>query len=114
MAIIHFNADPYTAEQIAVSTNAVGLTTGNYLPATGLGRGQGPVMAFVTCEAATAMTATGDVRFHMANKTPATACGHILYNGDSLVLDGLAQMQYFKAINTSAMTSTLIVTYFIG
>ena len=113
MAIIHFNADPYTAEQIVVRNVAVGLTTSNFLPSTGVGRGQGPVMAFITLEA-DAHTATGNVRFHLASQAAAIGTGHLLYVGDSLVLDGLAQMQYFNVINASSGTSTLAVTYFIG
>lgn len=113
MAVIHFNADPYTAEQLAVRDTPVRLTTSNIFPPTGPARGLGAVMAFVTLEASGHTTAgMGDVRFHIANKTAATGCGHIMYVGDSLVLDGWAQMQFFNVVNTSGGTSTIVVTYF--
>lgn len=114
MAIIHFNADPYTAEQLPIysSSGAIGLSTSNYLPTTGIGRGQGAQMAFITLES-TGYTATGQLRYHMCGQTPATGCGHIFYVGDALVLDGLPAVKNFRVVMTSAATSTIVVTYFI-
>lgn len=108
MAILHFNADPYTSETFEIGTNSTkALATGNYAPSTGVGRGQLAAMAFISLT-------SGDCRIHWC-ADPATGCGHWFLSGDYLVLDGVAQMQSFQIMNEgNTSTANAWVTYFIS
>ncbi len=55
----------------------------------------------------------GDIRFRIDNIGPPTLThGHILSNGDSLVLIGTQAINQFRAIKLGETNGTLQVTYF--
>ncbi len=110
MAVIHFNLDPYTSEVKAAGTGTLFvLTTANYAPSTGIGRGQPAQAVLISVDSA-------NVRFTLASgATPSTSCGHILYAGDYLMLDGYAQIANAKLFNEGGTaTATCRITYFIS
>lgn len=109
MSVIHFQAEPATAEYIGIGTGcAVALTTGNYYISTGLGRGQGAEVALVSLEYA-------NIRFHYLGTSPATDTGNVLAAGDYLVLDRPEQMANLRLFNEGkTATAAVRVTYFIS
>lgn len=99
--------DCYTQEQIIFTAAAVGLTTDNYAPTTGIMKGLIARAVLINLE-------SNDIRYHMREPvlSPATNCGMVLVAGDYLELNTPQQVQYFRGINTSAGSSTAVIFYF--
>ena len=107
MGTIILAGDCYTQEQIVFTAAAVGLSTANYFPSTGIAKGQMARMVLLNLE-------SDDIRFHLREPklTAATACGMILAKGSYFYLETIQQIQYFNGLNTSAASATAVVFYF--
>ena len=108
MTIINMAAQPYTSESFMVGTaSVVALTKGLFAPSSGVCRSYAD-RAMVSVEA-------GNARFKMNGSSPATACGHLLADGNYLILDDPSQMRNLKIYNEGATASAYVhVTYFGG
>jgi len=106
MTIINMAAQPYTSEYFQASTGSIyALTTGNYFPQTGVGKGLCASRAFISAESA-------NIRYRFAASAPATNCGHLLVGGAYLALDDVSQMQGLKFMNEAGTaTAYVYVTY---
>lgn len=87
-------------ESITVGATAVGFTTATVAPATGRPASR----AFVTAE-------TAQMRYTYDGTTPTSSVGHILDIGDILVVEGISNVQAFKAIRVTSTSGTIKATY---
>lgn len=95
------------SEAITVSTNAIGFTATKILVNATGGRHRRAVRAFVTVE-------DQPIRVLWTGTAPTSTVGHKLNNGDSIMIEGEANVLNFKAIRASTATgdAALQVTYF--
>ena len=85
-----------TADEQLTVTNAVkSLTAATYGAAT---------RAFITVEVA-------DIRFRLTGGNPSATLGHLLKNGESLVLTSASDIKNFKAFRDASADATIYVTY---
>ena len=89
----------FAFETVTVSNSAVSLTAATYAPAGGVRAEK----AFITTE--------GEIRYRYDNNDPTASVGHILKDGNFLILTGIHQIQMFRAIRNSTTDATLEVTY---
>lgn len=96
-------ADPQQSEMITVSTAVKTLTSTKYQPNTGA-----PQVFF------TYISVNGaDLRYTMDGTAPVGgSIGHILYDGDSIFINGKEAAMNFKCIRNAAVDVLLAATYF--
>jgi len=90
----------FAFEQKTVSNSAQTLTQATYKPSTG----PAAESAFVTCH-------RGEVRYRYDGTDPTATVGHILSDGGYIRLDGMHQIESFKAIRAGSVDAELNVTY---
>lgn len=90
----------YDYEQITVN-GATLLTTAKYKPSTSEAQADS---AFITASG-------GEMRYRYDGTAPTASLGHILADGNFLILEGQNQMEKFQAIKTGDRNGTLDVTY---
>lgn len=93
-------ATAFAYESITVATTAIGCTTSTVSP----GGGPGAVRAMLTLE-------TAQVRYRYDGIDPTSSEGHLLEIGETLVLEGAANIDRFRAIRTGSTSGVLKVTY---
>lgn len=93
-------ATAFAYESITVSSTAIGCTAATVSP----GGAPGAVRAMLTLESA-------QVRYRYDGTNPTSSEGHLLEIGETLVLEGAANIDKFKAIRTGSTDGTLKVTY---
>lgn len=97
---------PGTLEMITVADTAVGLTSTTYKPTTTHLSGAQPFYALVSVTAA-------DIRYTMDGTTPVGATtGHLLANGDSMVVSGLPAIMGLSMIRDGSVSALVAVTCF--
>ncbi len=89
---------PYDFETITVADTAIGFT------ASKLNASPKPKRVFITVESA-------PLRYRMDGTAPTSTVGHNMVPSQSLTLEGISQLNNFKAIRTGATSATLQVTY---
>lgn len=94
----------YKNETITVVNSAIGFTAADI--ANPAKWGSRVRKAFCTLDAS-----TGPIRFTYDGTTPTTTVGHILTAGNSITVEGEADIANFRAIRTTDTSGTLIVTY---
>lgn len=87
-------------EAVTVAATAIGFTSATITPATG----RPAQRAFVTAE-------TAQMRYTYDGTTPTSTVGHILDISDVLVIDGIVNVQNFRAIRTTASSGTIMATF---
>lgn len=107
--IIQFAASPYTSESQLLGTNcATALLTNHYFASAGISKGIIANRAMISVE-------QGNARFKLNGSAPATLCGHLLADGNYLVLDDVSQMKNLQIFNEGATASSYVhVSYFVG
>ena len=110
--IIQAFAVAFTSENHLLGTAcSTSLATANYFVGTALSatfRGQLANRAMISVE-------KGNARFKLNASAVATACGHILADGNYLILDDFNQMQGLRIFNEGATATTYVhITYFMG
>lgn len=100
------NYVPGNYEMLTVGTSTAYFSRGRITPTTGAFAGMSAQAALVTLEG-------GDIRFRIDGTGPPTTIhGHLMTNGDSLVLTGTQALNQFRAIRAGDTDGTLRVTYF--
>ena len=87
-------------ETVTVGASAIGFTSTTITPSSGRPADR----AFVTGE-------TAQVRYTYDGTTPTSTVGHILDIGDILVIEGIVNVQNFKAIRTTGTSGSIVCTY---
>lgn len=107
--IIQISAVPYTSEYFLASTGSLyALTTGCYFPTAGIANHMQANMAYVSVENA-------NIRFKINGSAPATACGHLILDGNYIIMDDVSQMKNFSMMNEAGSATAYVhVTYFEG
>lgn len=91
---------PYDFETLTVDNTAAGIP----LTAEKLTSDPRPKRAFLTFE-------TAQCRVRLDGTAPTSTVGHLYNPTQSLLLEGYAQLNNFKAIRTGATSATIQVTY---
>jgi len=89
----------FAYESITVSSSAVGFTSSVYKTSSHTAQ-----VAFITCEDA-------QIRYRYDGTNPTASEGHILNSGDTLLIEGLTNIENFRAIRTGASDAKIRVTY---
>lgn len=89
----------FAYETLPVSNTVVTLTSSTYAPA-GSDRAE---KALITCE-------TADIRYRYDGGDPTASLGHLLTDGNYIVLNGINQISMFKMIRVSS-DATVHVSY---
>ncbi len=109
MATIIRAGDCCTQEQVVFTAGgAIGLTTANYAPSTGIARGQEARGALLNLE-------SNNIRYHVVEPAiaPDANSGMLFVKGDYLLLDSPQQIQCFQGITTAGgNVATAVVFYF--
>jgi hypothetical protein len=92
----------FAFETITVATAAIGTTAATRTPTTG---GAGAARAVL------GPLELGQVRYRYDGTDPSSTVGHLLEIGQTLVLEGAANIAQFKAIRTGGTSGSLPVTY---
>lgn len=90
----------FAYEQLTVSNSATGCTSGTYKP----GAQGNAERAYVQC-------VQGSIRFMYHGSNPTTTTGHKLEDGGFIYLQGLHQIDNFKAIRQGSVDAILEITY---
>lgn len=53
----------------------------------------------------------GNIRFFLDGTSPTASTGHLKYQDSSFSIEGMSNMQQFKAIRTGTDTTTIVVTF---
>jgi len=85
-------------ESISVSTTALGLTSTTYKNST---------HAIITCESASIRWTFDGI----TTPNSASSVGHLLFNGQSMILDSQNQIRNFKAVRANDTDAVLKVSY---
>ena len=93
-------ATAFAFESITVADSAIGCTAATVSPA----GAPGSVRAVMTLE-------TAQVRYRYDGTNPTSSEGHLLEIGETLVLEGAANIDRFRAIRTGSTSGVLKVTY---
>jgi hypothetical protein len=98
---------PFGHEKLTVSTTAVGFTAAELKVVTS---------GLSTDIAVEALVSTEDapIRFTLDGTTPvdATATGHVLANGDTMIIYGVEALTRFRAVRNGGTDAVVNVTYF--
>ena len=103
MALHQINGQQLSAmghESITVAATAIGFTSGTITPAATKPASR----AFVTAE-------TAQMRYTYDGTTPTSTVGHLLDIGDILIIEGIVNVQNFRAIRTTNDSGTLKCTF---
>lgn len=91
----------YAHEVLTVADSAKAMTAATYNPAN---TDQSRIRAFVTAEA-------GFMRYRYDGGDPTTTSGHLIGIGDALIIEGVLNIEKFRAIRVGDKSGTLRVTY---
>ena len=91
----------FSFEQLSVTTAVQVLTPAKYKDSDTVG---GASNAYLTLE-------SGDIRFTYDGTTPSGTVGHILTDGNALILSGQNQISQFKCFQYGGTGSTISITY---
>lgn len=100
------NRVPGNYETLTVGGSLASLSRSKITPTSGLFAGMSAQLALVSLEG-------GDIRFRLDGLgSPTPSSGHLLTDGDTLVLTGTQALNQFRAIRAGDSNGTLQVTYF--
>ena len=92
------SGNAYEFETLAVTDSAKGFTAGTY------GTTVEHMRAYVTAEG-------GLVRYRYDGSDPTATVGHLLWNGDSILIEGSTNVRNFRAIRAGDVSGSLSVTF---
>jgi len=90
----------FAFETITIDNSVTSLTRSIYAPGTGGDASR----AYLTLE-------NGSIRYRYDGGNPTANVGHLLMDGNFLVLEGEQQLSDFKAIRTESRNGTISITY---
>jgi hypothetical protein len=100
------NKVPGNYEVLTVGTTTVSLSKSKITPSSGSFAGMSAQMALVSLEG-------GNIRFRVDGQAlPTQTNGHLLTDGDTLVLAGSQALNQFRAVRAGDTNGTLRVTFF--
>ncbi len=100
------NRVPGNYEVLTVGSTQISLTKSKITPTSGSLAGMSAYMALMSLEG-------GEIRFRIDGLgSPTQTNGHVMTDGDCLVLTGTQALNQFRAIRSGDANGTLRVTYF--